>query len=193
MAGVNPNAWINLEKASVLLLDANPWSQQITKQILFGFGVRAPFVCNSPSEARAVIGADEVNLLIVSDVLPDSTGYEFVNWLRRSEIEPNAFSPTIIVSGHTKRSNIRAARDCGANFILAKPVSVQVMLERVIWVAREGRPFIDTGEYLGPDRRFHDEGPPATGGRRRSDPTPEDVAADAAAAADDAKASGAGQ
>jgi CheY-like chemotaxis protein len=193
MAGLDLNGRINLEKASVLLLDANHWSQQICKQILFGFGVRTPFVCDHPSEAREVLETEEVNLLVISDTLPDSNGYEFVSWLRRSELDPNCFSPAIIVSGHTKRANIQAARDCGANFILAKPVSIQVMMERVIWVAREGRPFIDTGSYLGPDRRFHDAAPPNGVGRRRGDPTPDQALADAKIALGGAKASGSDQ
>jgi DNA-binding response OmpR family regulator len=169
MAGLNENAWINMEKAAVLLLDPNHWSQQISRQILFGFGVRQPFVCSHPKDAREVLATHEINLVLVNDVLPDTTGYEFVSWLRHSDIEPNNFSPTIIISGHTKRSNIKAAQDCGANYILATPVSVRVVLERVVWVAREARPFIDTGTYLGPDRRFHDIAPPDGVLRRRTD------------------------
>ncbi|MBS0296725.1 MAG: response regulator [Proteobacteria bacterium] len=161
-----------MEKASVLLLDPNPWSQQITKQILFGFGVRTPFVCENPADAREILEGQDVNLLVISDVLGETTGYEFVSWMRRAGIGPNSFIPIIIVSGHTKRSNIHAARDCGANFILAKPVSVQVMLERVLWVARDGRTFIDTGKYLGPDRRFRSIDPPDGVMRRRDDLRP---------------------
>jgi hypothetical protein len=44
------------------------------------------------------------------------------------------------------------------------------LLERVIWVAKECRPFIDTGVYLGPDRRFRDDEVEAAQARRRSDP-----------------------
>jgi CheY-like chemotaxis protein len=173
MAGLDLNGRINMEKASVLLLDPNPWSQQITKQILFGFGVRSPYICESAAEAREVLEAHDVNLLVISDVLGETTGYEFVSWMRRAGIGPNSFSPTIIISGHTKRSNIHAARDCGANFILAKPVSVQVMLERVLWVARDGRTFIDTGKYLGPDRRFRSLDPSDGVMRRRDDLKPD--------------------
>jgi len=44
-----------------------------------------------------------------------------------------------------------------------------VMLERIIWVAKAGRPFLFTGTYVGPDRRFRDDGPPDGVGRRRED------------------------
>lgn len=179
MASVDPKSWINMDRAVVLLLDGNPQGAQILRQLLLGFGVRAPIHCVSGAEAMEAIKSTEFDLVVANDSLPDMTGFDFVHWLRRSQIEPNAFTSTIIVSGHTRRSQITKARDCGANFVITKPISTQVMLERVLWVAKEKRPFLDTGEYLGPDRRFHDLGPPAEGGRRRSDPPPGEAVAEA--------------
>jgi DNA-binding response OmpR family regulator len=170
--------WINLEKAAVLLLDPNSWSQQIARQMLFGFGVRAPDVCQSSSAAREVLGTREINLILCNDILDDMTSFEFVHWLRHSRLKPNDQTPVIIMSGHTKRGNVDAARDCGANFIVAKPVSAKIMLERVLWVAREGRPFVEAGKYLGPDRRFHESEPPQKAKRRRNDPIEEAPASD---------------
>jgi CheY-like chemotaxis protein len=183
---VDPKSWFNMDRAVVLLLDASPQGAQILRQLLLGFGVRAPIHCTSAAEAMETIKDTEVDLVVANDSLPDMTGFDFVHWLRRSQIEPNAFTSTIIVGGHTKRSHIRMAQDCGANFVITKPISTQVMLERVLWVAKEKRPFLDTGDYLGPDRRFHDLGPPKEGGRRRSDPPP----IEAEAAAPDASTGG---
>ncbi len=191
MAGVNLDSWINMERAAVLLLDPNPFSQQVAKQILFGFGVRSPYVCSTVAEAQEILTTTEVNLVLMSDVLgDDSTGFDFVNWLRRNVEEPNCFTPVIVLSGHSKRANISAARDCGANFILAKPISVRVMLERVLWVAKESRPFVDTGKYLGPDRRFHDR-PENKQRRRRNDP-PLEANGDASGADNDQPLRGTG-
>ncbi len=58
------------------------------------------------------------------------------------------------------------ARDCGANFIITKPFSAKNLLERIVWVARDERPFLEVGDYFGPDRRFRDEPPDV---ERRSD------------------------
>lgn len=156
MAGLDPKARVNLSKATVLLIDGNPSGMTILKQVMAGFGVRRPHCCANVEEAKELIQTDEVNLIVSNDLLPDGTGYDFVHWLRRSDLQPNAFTPVIIVSGHTKRANVAAARDCGANFIVAKPFSPLVLLERTVWVALEARPYVDTGNYLGPDRRFHD-------------------------------------
>ena len=63
---------------------------------------------------------------------------------------------------------MQRARDCGANFILARPLSPEVLLERILWIAREKRHFISCSSYVGPDRRFHEAGPPVGMPERRT-------------------------
>ena len=46
------------------------------------------------------------------------------------------------------------------------------MLERILWIAREQRPFV---AYAGPDRRFKFDGPPEGGAGRRRDDLSKDV------------------
>lgn len=166
---LDPKAWINLEKVSVLIADSNSTSLQIMRQVLAGFGVRRPLTCATADEGLELASEHEINLVVANDVLGDTTGYEFIRALRRRSSDHNAFAPVIMISGHTKRANVAAARDCGANFVVAKPISPQVMLERIVWVAKEGRPFVEAGAYLGPDRRFH-EGEGDKPRRRRGDP-----------------------
>jgi hypothetical protein len=62
-------------------------------------------------------------------------------------------------------------RDAGANFTIAKPITPKIVLERILWAAKEDRQFIECETYLGPDRRFKNDGPPSGAkGRRREDP-----------------------
>ncbi len=171
MAEFHPQARVNLEKASVLLLDDKAESMNVLVQIVSAFGVRTMHRCHTIDDAKDVANATELDLILTNANLTTEPGYDFISWLRRSKLEPNAFTPAILISGHTQRSNVRKARDCGANFVLAKPVSPAVMLERIIWIASEKRPFVDCSSYVGPDRRFHELGPPAGfAGRRHDDP-----------------------
>jgi CheY-like chemotaxis protein len=172
MASLDPKTWINLDRATVLVVDSNPQGAQILRQLLLGFGVRAPIHCDTAAEAQEVLRTNELDLIIANDALPDMSGYDLIRWLRHSKLEPNAFVSSIIICGHVRRTEVQKARDCGANFLLTKPISTQILMERVLWVAREKRPFLDTGAYLGPDRRFQELGPPKGGGRRRDDPPP---------------------
>jgi hypothetical protein len=43
------------------------------------------------------------------------------------------------------------------------------LLQRILWVSRDKRPFVEVGEYLGPDRRFKMDGPPQGMARREGD------------------------
>jgi DNA-binding response OmpR family regulator len=180
MARFDPKAWINLEKARVLLLDDHNEGGAILGQIVMGFGVKRFMRSASVEEAKEVVSNNELHLLLVNANLRESPAFEFIDWLRRSNLQPNSFTPVVLITGHTQRTQVEKARDCGANIVLAKPVSPQSMLERIIWIAREKRPFVNCDTYMGPDRRFHDTGPPAgMSGRRHNDPPEGAAEADA--------------
>ncbi len=170
MSKFDPKAWINLEKAQLLLLDDHIEGTIVLAQIASAFGVRKFFKAKSIDEAKEIALHEELHLILANANLKSSSAYDFIHWLRRAKIEPNSFTPIILITGHTQLSNIRRARDCGANFVMAKPVSPAALLERIGFVAREKKPFVSCGDYLGPDRRFHDVGPPpGIAGRRHDD------------------------
>ena len=162
-------ARFNLEKAAVLLLDDTPLGMSILVQIVTGLGAKHLHRCTSVEMAKDIASHQEIDLAIVDAMAPEGKGYDFVEWLRRDTQEPNCYCPTLITTAHTPASDIVRARDCGGHFIIKKPIAPIVMLERIIWVAKAGRPFLFTDTYVGPDRRFRDDGPPDGVGRRRED------------------------
>src|SRR5262249_39564505 len=86
--------------------------------------------------------------------------------------DPVCHLPIILTSGHSTPTDVRRSRDIGANFFVAKPLSAKVLLDRILWVSRDRRPFVEVGDFIGPDRRFKFEGPPpGCEGRRSSDAT----------------------
>lgn len=165
---VASRARFNLERAVVLLLDETQLGMSILVQIVTGLGAKNLYRCTSLEAAQEIAAQHEIDLCIV-DALEGGKGYDFVQWLRREASEPNCYVPVLITTAHTPTSDIVRARDCGGHFIIKKPIAPIVMLERIIWVAKAGRPFLFTGTYVGPDRRFRDDGPPDGVGRRRED------------------------
>jgi CheY-like chemotaxis protein len=174
--GLNPESRtrFNLQRASVLLLDENPLGMSILVQILTGFGAKMLHRCETVEEAEQTVQKVELDLLVVDALGPSGAGYDFVRWLRRSGIKPNAYAPVLVTAGHTPGGAVTRSRDCGAHFILAKPLTPISMLERILWISKEGRRFVECDAYVGPDRRFKNEGVPAgMTGRRRDDLPPE--------------------
>lgn len=156
---ISAKARLNLERARILLLD-NPLGVDILVRIFSGAGAKSFYRCNSSDEAKAIAAENPVDL-IVADAQAGGEGQDgcdFVHWLRRSGLTPNAFAPVTLASAHTSKTNVDRARDCGANFLVLKPLSPGVLLERVLWVGRDARPFVDAGTYVGPDRRFKNVG-----------------------------------
>ena len=165
----------NLENAKVLIVEPNSHGMEILCQILSGFGVRNPVRAGTAEDAMNVVRKHELDLILCEAQLEGEDGYDFVQWLRHSKIDPNNVTSVIIISGHTQASKVHKARDCGANFILAKPLTPKVVMDRIIWVAKENRSFIECDSYLGPDRRFHSIGPPPNTEGRRADDLPLEV------------------
>jgi CheY-like chemotaxis protein len=162
---------LNLSKATVLLLQNNQTELDILGQVFIGFGVKAIRKCLELSQAEDCIKSGIVFDLIVVDCdMPGLAGFDFITRLRRLEDSDNRIAPMMLVSGHTVPSSITRARDCGANFVVAKPITPKVMFDRVMWLAREEKQFVVTDAYAGPDRRHKTFGPPpGTKGRRQED------------------------
>lgn len=166
----NPKARFNLSKASVLLLDSTSMGLSVLAQIIKGFGAHSIHKCTDVNDAKEIARSQPLHLSIVDALSPSDGGYEFVQWMRREAPEPNSFSPIILIEGHTRAADVAKARDSGANFMLKRPISPLQLMERIIWIGSEDRSFVLGASYAGPDRRFHNDGAPATGGRRWNDP-----------------------
>lgn len=153
-------AVFNLQGAVTMVIDDSSFSMELTMQALLGFGIQTSHACASAAEAQEILEFNTVDLILVDTEMPGMDGYDFVRWLRRSQLDPNAYVPVVMTGAHVRRSRVADARDCGANFLITKPFSAASLLERIVWVARDQRPFMQVGDYTGPDRRFHDRGPP---------------------------------
>lgn len=165
-----PLSKFNLSQSAILLLEHSKAEQDLYCQMLFGFGGKNVHRCHTRAEAQVALTAHQIDLLIVDAQLgpDDEDGYAFVRELRRSAAD-FAFLPVIMVTGHTPGSQVTFARDSGVHFVVRKPVSPSVLLERVLWIAQEGRSIIECDSYVGPDRRFQRLGPPDGIGRRHDD------------------------
>lgn len=174
MSELDPKRWINLEKVTLLVLDQSIHGAKILSQIARGCGVRNVRSCTTAQEARSEATSTAFDLIVADPGVDQGGGIEFLRWLRRQEKNANRFVPIILVSGHSTSTAVKLSRDAGANFFIAKPLTAKTLLERILWVARDKRPFVEVGDYLGPDRRFKIEGPPkGVTGRRDSDRTSE--------------------
>ena len=164
-----PKVRINLERAVVLVID-NALGLDILSSIFLGYGVRNLHRGRTLAEAMEILQTYQIDLIVMESLMPGEDAYEFVQALRRMEVDENRFAPVVLLSAHTAASRVKRGRDCGSNFLIGKPISAKVLLQRILWVAKEKRQFLETDTFVGPDRRFHDLGPPdGMEGRRKGD------------------------
>ena len=166
----------NLSGAAVLIVDADPHTRRILIQIMLGFGSKNPVTASSVEGAMQDVRSAVFDLILVRARLGEEDGYDFVEWLKRSHIEPNCYTAIILLSAHTPVSKIQKARDSGANFIVSVPFAPILLLERIIWIATQPRPSLQSASYFVPDRLFHSIAPdPPSTGRRSSDNASDDT------------------
>lgn len=167
----NLGSRIDLRKATILLVEPNNQAMDVLSQIFLGFGATHCLRASSFEEAQQVVHANVIDLIACEATLQadEPDGYEFVSWLRRSGLDPNAFAPVLLLSSHTSSRNVARARDCGAHFMVSKPLAPATLLQRILWIAQHNRTFVQCDAYTGPDRRFQNLGPPNGVGRRHND------------------------
>ena len=167
LAARNPS--INITGLSFLLADPNPHSTAIIHGILRGFGANRVFEVRNNRDAIQVLSEQKIDLMMVDPTLPKGGGLAFIRSIRQDPNSPCRTIPILVITGDTRTSMIKAARDAGANMVIAKPMSPASLYERLTWVAFHPRKFIETATYFGPDRRFKIEGFPGGKGRRAGD------------------------
>jgi CheY-like chemotaxis protein len=161
-------ARINFHNVTSLLVDSDGYTRGLVAQMLRGFGMDAPIQADNGAQAKTILTHQCPDLCIVEAVLPDMTSAELIQWIRKLK-GPLRFVPTIVLTGYTQMRMVAGARDGGANIVVKKPVSPQTLFDRMVWIARISRPFIETGDYIGPDRRFRAVDPPDGKFKRETD------------------------
>ena len=137
----------DFSKATVLMVDANGMCLDVLVAILASFGFRQTHRCADFSAATDVVKRHGVDLIFMDPFPYEDAGYDFVRWLRSERLGSSSTAPVIITSANPHVKLISAARDCGVDYVVAKPFSTSVIIDRIAWVVEnEGR----RGELMAP-------------------------------------------
>lgn len=132
-----------------------------------GFGVDAIHAVTDPVEALEILKTNNVDLAMVDLRLPVIDGLEFTSLIRNSPDSPNPYLPVIMVTAHSEREKVEAARDVGVNEFCCKPINANTLYAKFQAVVDQPRPFIRAPNYFGPDRRRRRD-PKYSGPERRA-------------------------
>jgi len=89
------------------------------------------------AEARSAIAALVPEIVIVDINLPDGTGFELIQWIRK--IDRNL--PIVVLSLNDSSAYINAARKCGANAYVNKSAPVDELIAAIHFAINSPRSF----------------------------------------------------
>ncbi|MDE2465529.1 MAG: response regulator [Alphaproteobacteria bacterium] len=141
------------DRLRLLVIDDNAYMRKLISTILRAFGVANVYEADSAKAAWQAMRDVNPDVLFMDWMTDGKSGIELVRMIRTSAASPNPFVPIIMLSGHTQLGRVQEARDAGCNEFLAKPVSVNSIMTRLISVIENPRPFVRTKSYFGPCRR----------------------------------------
>lgn len=162
---------LNLTKLTLLVAQRERHYCQIFSSILRSFGAENVLEACTSDDAEALLTSKNVDVLIVDADLPEMGGIELVRAIRSDDKHPARNIPILISMGECMRTEVMRARDAGAHIVIQKPVSPEIVFDRLAWIANHPRAFWDSASYYGPDRRFRSVDAALPEGRRTSDMT----------------------
>ena len=159
----------DLSSLSVMIVDDSYHMLRIVRTLLTAMNVRDLRSVDNPADAVAELQARPPQLIIVDWNMIPFDGLEFVRRVRRGKEATCPNVPILLLTAHTERDRVLEARDCGVNRVMAKPISFRTLYDNIAAAMSDPRPFINTAEYVGPDRRLRAQAP-VDGEKRRDQP-----------------------
>jgi len=158
-----------------LVIEDNNHMRTLLRSLMHALGIKQVIECTDGAAGYAELREKKPDFVLTDLSMKPVDGIEFTKMVRMGKDSPNPYVPIIMVTGHTERARVEAARDAGVTEFLAKPITVQNLLLRIAEIVERPRPFVRCNDYFGPDRRRRRDAD-YTGPWRRQDDIKDDVA-----------------
>ncbi len=141
-----------LNAATVVLLEKNREIRGLVKSALLGIGFGTVQECKSTDKARSLMATAKPDLLVLDLDLDNAAVCALIQDIRHSQIGNNPFVIIIGLTQNPDKPVIQCALDAGTDDLVRKPVSTQLLIERINNLIQNRKEFIATSDYVGPQR-----------------------------------------
>jgi len=142
-----------LDRIKVLIVEDKQHMRALLRALLNALGVTEIYEAVHGEHGLEVLRSKRCDLVLSDMSMEPMDGLEFTRQVRGLERRLNPSVPIIMISGHTERDRVEAARDAGVSEFLVKPITLQNLTHRIAEVMERPRRFVQTATYSGPDRR----------------------------------------
>jgi two-component system chemotaxis response regulator CheY len=158
-----------MEPLSVLVVEDNEHMRILLRTLLNAFGIKYVLESTEGGAGLKQLAARKPDFILTDFSMAPMDGVDFTKAIRQLPDDSAAGLPIIMVTGHTEKRRVEAARDAGVNGILAKPVTAAGLFQRIEEIVHRPRAFVRSPSYSGPCRRRHNDPSYAGPWRRASD------------------------
>jgi CheY-like chemotaxis protein len=158
-----------LESLKALVVEDNTHMRALLRALLNALGIKDILEAANGQAALNLLRERKIDLVLTDLTMAPMDGLELTRHLRKDENSPNPFIPIIMITGHTEKYRVEAARDAGVTEFLAKPITAHNLFGRITEILEKPRAFVRCDNYFGPDRRRHNEIDTYGGPWRRAD------------------------
>ena len=144
---------IDFNKLRFLVIDDNAHMRRILRTLLHGFGARDVYEAEDGAAGLEAFTHYGPDIVLTDWVMPILDGLELTQMIRQPGANANPYVPVIMLTGHSEKKRVTAARDAGVTEFMVKPISAKALYQRVLNIVANPRPFVKTQNYFGPDRR----------------------------------------
>lgn len=145
----------NLEyaKASILHYEPRPKVRNRTCASLRELGFRRIANVANSKDLATLVQARQFELVVFAADPDDSGATAMVRSARQYDKASDPYTPMILVSWNAGSENVREALNSGTDQLLMWPFSTAQLGARIDALINARKPFIETEDYIGPDRR----------------------------------------
>ncbi|HEY0265708.1 MAG TPA: response regulator [Rhizomicrobium sp.] len=141
------------EGLKTLIVEDNAHMRALLRALLNSVGIKNIAEAAHGRGALDVLRERKPDLVLSDLAMKPMDGIEFTRHVRTHERSPNPFVPIIMITGHTEKHRVEAARDAGVTEFLAKPITAHNLFSRIAEIMERPRAFVRCETYFGPDRR----------------------------------------
>ena len=127
--------------------------RSLLRSLLNSAGIRDIIEANNGTTALTALREKKCDLVLSDLAMKPMDGLTFSHAVRTAENSPNPFIPIIMITGHTEKHQVEAARDAGVTEFLVKPITASSLFSRIAEIVERPRAFVRCEQYFGPDRR----------------------------------------
>ena len=139
---------IDFNRLRFLVIDDNAHMRRILRTLLHGFGTREVYEAEDGAAGLEAFTHYPPDIVITDWAMPIFDGLELTQMIRQPGANNNPYVPIIMLTGHSEKKRVIAARDAGVTEFLAKPISAKALYQRVLNVVANPRPFIRTTQLF---------------------------------------------